>query len=295
MSAKPIFITAAATGEEMALRLLINSLRTFGGEFSDAPVWIFAVHPDDARGMENEQTSILPLEIPGSVAAYPFGKKVAACARAEELAPLGTRSFAWIDLSCLVVQPPLLFDLGKAFDAAFRPVHIRNVGLPPSEALDAFWRGIYAAVGVEDILTTVTSFVDSQVLRAYFNTHTFAFNPRLGLMRRWYTLFQQLVGDAQFQAAACQDERHQIFLFQALLSAIIASSLEPERVHILPPTYNYPYNLHRRLPEDHRPSALNDLVCFTFEERTIHPDAVSDIQIHEPLHTWLKKQLSSPA
>jgi hypothetical protein len=225
------------------------------------------------------------------VSAYPFGRKVAACAQAEQLVTTGTRTLVWIDPACLIVQPPVLFDLGAAFDAAFRPVHIRNVGLPPAEPLDAFWQGIYSALGLVDISTAVVSFVDSQRLRPYFNTHAFAIHPALGLMSRWYELFQQFIDDDQFQAAACPDQRHQIFLFQAILSSLVASSLAPERVLILPPTYNYPYHLLERIPTERRATAFDDLVCIAYEERSIHPEALTGIQVREPLRAWLEAKV----
>ncbi|MCI0475215.1 MAG: hypothetical protein L0Y55_03135, partial [Anaerolineales bacterium] len=112
-------------------------------------------------------------------------------------------------------------------------------------------------------------------------------NPQKGLLRRWFELFEKLVGNQEFQARACADERHQVFLFQAILSALLVTSLDPQRIHILPPTYNYPYNLHARVPLEHRAHALNDLVCFTYEERSIDPSAMTDITIREPLKTWL--------
>jgi hypothetical protein len=295
MKSNTIFITTASEVEEPAVRLLIDSLRAFGGELANNPVWVFTAHPQEMRRLEyapeNDPTRILPLVVPAPVSAYPFGRKVAACAQAEQLVPAGTRTLVWIDPSCLIVQPPVLFDLGEGFDAAFRPVHIRNVGLPSAEPLDAFWQGIYTALGLKDISTTVTSFVDNQRLRTYFNTHAFALNPSLGLMRRWYELFQQLIVDEQFQIAVCQDELHQIFLFQALLSALVASSLEPARVRMLPTNYNYPYNLQGRLPAARRAAALDDLVCFTYEDRSIHPNAVADIQIREPLRAWLEARV----
>jgi hypothetical protein len=292
MNAGTIFITAASANSLPAARLLIDSLRVFGGELADAPFWVFASDPEPVSSLEDKHSQVLPLIVPDLVSAYPFGKKVAACAHAEELVPAGTRSLVWFDPSVLVVQPPMLFDLGPDSDAAFRPVHIRNVGLPPSEPLDSFWKGIYAVAGVEDISATVTSFVDGQILRPYFNSHAFAINPALGLMRRWYSLFQQLVGDAPFQSAACADERHQIFLFQALLSTLIASALKPARVRILPPTYNYPYNLQDRIPPGWRLAALNEAVCFTYEEHSIHPNAVTGIEVREPLRTWLEARLT---
>ncbi len=290
-----IFFTIATVNDEAAVRLLIDSLRCFGGELANSPVWIFTEQPQEMRGLgfapENVLTRIIPLMVPSSISAFPFGRKVAACAQAEQLVPAGTRSLIWIDPSCLIVQSPMLFDLGEAFDAAFRPVHVRNVGLLSTKPLDAFWQGIYNTLGLKDIPTTVTSFVDNQILRTYFNTHAFAINPSLGLMHRWHGLFQQLIGDEQFQNIAYQDELHQIFLFQAILSALVASSLEPVRVRILPSTYNYPYNLQERIPRNRRAVALDDLVCFTYESRSIHPNAVVDIQIREPLRLWLETRI----
>ena len=233
------------------------------------------------------KVQIIPLNVPDTVRDYIFGDKVYACAQAEAMATPEVQSLVWINPTCVVVNPPLLFDLGSAFDAAVRPVHIRNVGLRATDPLDAFWQTIFATSGVNDIASTVESFVEGQCLRAYFNSHAFAINPKKGLLRRWFDLFEKLVCDREFQTRACADERHPIFLFQALLSALLATSLNPQRIHILPPTYNYPYNLQSSLPLDRRSKSLNDLVCFTYEERSINPSEMKDIEIREPLKSWL--------
>jgi len=290
ISDRLIFILKVRTpaGQRYA-RLLIDSLRSFGGEMSSCPVWLFAVDPGKAPCDELKApgVQVIPLELPQSIVDYILGDKVYVCAHAERLAPAGVQSLVWMDLSCLVVQPPRLFDLGEAFDAALRPVHIRNVGLTLAEPLDDFWRTIYQVVGVQDILTAVESFVDDQVLRAYFNTHAFSVNPSRGLLCGWLEYFERLVGDPGFQNGPCQDERHQVFLHQAVLSALLAARLPPERLRILPPTYNYPYNLQGSIPPEKRVSLLNDLTCLTYEDRSIHPDAMTDIQVLEPLRTWL--------
>jgi hypothetical protein len=221
------------------------------------------------------------------VRRYFLGSKVWACAEAEAMAGSAVRSLVWIDSMCLVVQPPLQYDLGNAFDAAVRPVHIQNVGLRADAPLDGYWRAIYRALGVEDISATVESFVDRQTLRAYFNSHAFAINPHRGLMSRWAGLFESLVRDAEFQAAHCFDARHRVFLFQAILSALLVRSLDWERIRILPPAYNYPYNLHGSVPPERRARALNDLATVVFEDRSMDPAAMDDIEIREPLRTWL--------
>jgi hypothetical protein len=76
------------------------------------------------------------------------------------------------------------------------------------------------------------------------------------------------------------------------LSALVATSIEPARLRILPHTYNYPYNLHESVPAGKCPSALNDVVSFTYEERDIHPEKVTGIEVREPLRSWLESHLS---
>jgi len=230
---------------------------------------------------------VFPLTVPDTVSRYWFAGKVCACARAEELAVPRVQSLIWLSPDCLIIKPPLLFDLGPSFDAAVRPVHIRNVGLGVTEPLDDFWKKICETVGVRDIQTAVESFVDAQHIRAYFNSHALAVNPAKGLFRRWFECFESLVCDQEFQSSSCQDEHHQIFLHQAVLSALLVTSLDSKRTRVLPPDYNYPYNLHQSVPLDRQALALDDLVCITYEDRSLDPNVVDDIDIHDPLRSWL--------
>jgi hypothetical protein len=286
----PIFLTKVRTaaGKQPA-RLLIESLRHFGGDLSESPFWLFAPPPQAAsmQDLTDLGVRIVALDVPEQMLHYPLADKVYACARAEELAPPGVQSLVWMDLSCLVVNPPELYDLGGTRDAALRPVHIRNVGLPVAGPLDAYWKKIYETLGIADIEITVESFVDKQSIRAYYNTHAFAINPAKGLLRSWLAYFDRLLCNQDFQAGPCQDELHQVFLHQAVFSALLASTLAPERVRMLPPAYNYPYNLHSELPLERQAQALNDLVTLTYEDRSLNPADVRDIEIREPLRSWL--------
>lgn len=165
------------------------------------------------------------MSMPDTVQHYYFANKVTACAQAEEMATPNVRSLVWIDPECLIIKPPLLFDLGQQFG----PVHIKNVGLSPEEPVDGFWQKIYEAVGVDAIQTAVETFVSGQSVRSYFNSHAFAINPACGLLRRWFEYFEALVCDEAHQMAVCEDELHQIFLHQAILSALLVAELEPRR------------------------------------------------------------------
>lgn len=288
------FILASTANQISGARLLIDSIRSFGGTMSHYPVWLFEADPEKApcKGLEGEGIRVFPLIAPRSVRHYWFANKVYACARAEELAAPEVQSLVWFSSDCLIINPPLLFDLDPSLDAAVRPVHIRNIGLPATDPVDDFWKKIYETVGVEDMEATVESFVDQERIRAYFNSHAFAVNPSKGLLRQWFRCFESLVCDAHFQSGPCRDKRHQIFLHQAVLSALIVTLLDPQRVRALPPQYNYPYNLHQSVPPGRRASALNDLVSIAYEDRLLNPSVMDDITIKDPLRSWLSAHVT---
>lgn len=285
-----VFLTLVGSiRERESARLLIDSIRSFGGALGHSPIWLFEGNPPEApcNRLQSLGVRVLPLTIPGKVARYYYSAKVHACARAEDLATSAVRSLIWLSPEFLVVNPPLLLDLAPSFDAAVRPVHFKNVGLLAAEPLDDFWKQIYETVGTNDVHPPVESFLDALRIRPYFNTHAFALDPQKGLCRRWLDCFESLVCDRAFQLRVCSDQSHQVFLHQAILSAIIVTMLAPHRIRALPPEYNYPYNLHPSVPLDRRAPALNDLVTVAYDDRPLDPRVVDDIDIHEPLRSWL--------
>lgn len=285
-------------GERLA-RIAIESLRAFGGPLRDCPVWAFVLDPDlVSRSLPGiAGVHRFPLVVEERWSHYPFSDKVYALATAEEMAGPEIRSLVWLSLDCLIINPPLLFDLGPALDraapgaaladAAFRPVHHRNVGSPAHEPPDEFWRGIYRALEVDDMPYTVESFADGQALRPYFNTHCFALNPKAGLGRAWCQHFKAMMTDEAFQSGPCRDELHQVFLHQAILSTLVAKLLPWERVRLLPPDYNYPLNLLDAMSPDHRATTLNHLVNAVYEDAF----PWGEIEIQEPLRSWLRERL----
>jgi hypothetical protein len=277
------------TGERSRARLLIDSIRSFGGVLAPCPIWLFEADPQRAPcgSLEDTNVHVLSLSVPDTVRHYYFSDKVFACARAEEMASPSMQSLIWIDPACLVIRPPVLYGLGRTFDAAVRPVHIKNVGLLADQPLDSFWRKICETVGVHDIRSTVDTFLDGQRIRSYFNSHAFAINPSRGLLRRWLECFETLVRDEEYQKDACHDEREQVFLHQAVWSALLVAEFDRKRVRQLPPDYNYPYNLHQSVPVERRAAVLNDLVSIAYENRSLDPKQVDDIEIRDPLRSWL--------
>jgi hypothetical protein len=174
-----------------------------------------------------------------------------------------------------------------------RPVHIRNVGLLIGEEPNKFWQGIYAAVGGSMTEVELETFVDQQRIKAYFNSHTFSVRADLGLMKRWLEAFIKLVEDRDFQETACADVFARVFLHQATLSALLVTELSANRIHLMPTDYSYPYNLHASVPDHRRAADLRGLVTLAYEDRSLDPREVEDIQISEPLRSWLIERMDA--
>jgi hypothetical protein len=288
-----VFVTLVGSPEEdEGARLLIASLRAFGGRLSRSSFWVLAMDPEGVsrtcHGLPD--VTSLPLERDAAFPRYPFAAKVNACAQAERMAGRDGCTLVWLNALGLIVNPPLAFDLAPPHAVAFRPVHIRNVGSLAAEPLDAYWAAVYRTVGLADTSQSLESFIGAERLRPYFNTHLFAFDPSLGLMAAWRDLFLQMLADSAFQDASCRDELHRIFLHQATLSALLTRRLEWDRLRFLPPEYSYPLHLHHRIPSDRRPATLNELVCPVFEEPFRYPGALNGLAVREPLLSWLVAQ-----
>lgn len=183
------------------------------------------------------------------------------------------------------------FALSDDFDAALRPVHIRNVGIPIDEPIDGFWRGVMDCVGIDDVDYMVQSFVDGQKIRAYFNSHSYCVRPSIRLFRKWLTRFEKLACNKAYQTQFCSDELHRIFLHQAVLSALTVAMIQPERIEILPATYSYPYNLQKSVPTASRAAEMNQLVSVVYESLSLDPDRIEGLEIQEPLRSWLAKRI----
>ncbi len=290
-----VFVTLVRSPFEMkCARLLIDGIRSFGGYMSRCDVWLFYTSRAviESRNLDAVGVRVFSLDLPDWAEGYYFADKTYACFQAEKKASADVGSLIWIDPVCLVVNPPVLFDLKKKFDAAVRPVHIRNVGIPPSQNPDGFWKKIFEAVGVDEIQTTLETFVDKQIIRSYFNTHAFAVDPAEKLLGKWCALFESLVKNEKYQENHCSDETHRIFLHQALFSALLATNIEKNRLRILQPDYNYPYNLQMHVPEARKADSLNNLVCFAYENRSLNPHIINDIEVREPLKSWLSNRIA---
>lgn len=274
------------------IELLIASLRTFGGKFRNAPIWIFHLENIEINIFKYENVTLIPLEMEAQFHRIWFSAKVFTAAQAEILANRQkVDSLIWFGSSGFIVNPPEQFDLGTDFDAAFRPVHHKNVGQLISEKMDDFWQEIYDFVELVDPNLFVKTFVERDKIRPYFNSHLFSVNPRKQILQKWKDSFVNFHKSEIPNKSAFADQLHQIFIHQALLSVLLVKHLNWKRIKILSADYSYPLHLHRQVPKIKQPKTLNELVCPVYEGIFMFPETLNGLKVEEPLAEWLKEKM----
>jgi len=288
-----VVLCVASPSDERAAVMLIKSIREFGGVYKDSPVYVFQDNADEnpCLAIKKMDVNLLPLEIDPAARDYLFSLKVYACAQAERLLAGKAESIVWFDNQCLVFGSldGLALKEGKA--AAMRPVQLLNtIGLAPDAPIDEFWSRIYKDTGVDpQKVPTVETFVDRKKIRFYINCQIISFRPELGICREWERIFTSLVKDTEYQKQACPDALHQVFLHQAVLSAVINARVKDGELQWMSPSCGYPLNLHEKLPPEKRLLRLNDvkyLVYDTIMQR--RPDWMDIMPVDEPLKSWLE-------
>lgn len=291
---RAVFATLVTDNSELkAARMLINSKHTFAGALAGEPFLVYSTFKPDNRPVDfAENAALIQLSIPETLSGYLFGSKVFACYQAEEFARDKAKSIIWMDPAGIILRPPVDFLLENQYTAAFRPVHIRNIGQLVDKPLSGYWAYIYEKTGNRIPEFRVNSFVDSKEIYPYFNTHCFSIDPDLGLCRRWVNIMQELICDSGFQQNYCTEGLFRVFLHQAIMSALVTNELNENELKILPHDYSYPYHLQKDIPEEKRAKVMNNLTCMVYENLTLDPEQIEDIEIEEPLYSWLKGQLS---
>ncbi|HPR16708.1 MAG TPA: hypothetical protein PLD62_00515 [Candidatus Cloacimonadota bacterium] len=292
MSKSCFFTLLTNAGDINRIRLLVNSLRTFGGKFAETVFLIFTFGKPLAIFDDLPEIRQIPISLPDCYRKIPFSAKIFTCAQAERIAiKENIDSLIWIGSSAFFVQPPQQFDLEQSYSAAFRPVHHRNIGMPVETDLDDFWQGIYHFIGLKDDAHYVETFVESEKIRPYFNSHLFAIAPPVGILQRWEEAFCCFIEEGFCREEFCSDPLHRIFLHQALLSALLLKHLPWESLRILSPEYSYPLHLHHQVPPEKQPLALNELVCPVYEDTFHFPETLNGLKVDEPLAGWLKERM----
>jgi hypothetical protein len=301
-AARPVvFASYADDGEQLHNALvLVESIRTFGGQFADAPVWIYAPASvlksqgglvKRCAGLEAETK---PSDAPREALAFPFAGKVFAAARAEAAAKGAASILVWMDEDTVVLKEPRDLLLAQGASLGYRPVMHRNIGSLYSERPDAFWRRVYEKLSVpESAMFPMKTVADGATLRPYFNAGLLAVRPERGIMKMWAEAFAALYRDPVLAGMCAKDDRQRIFLHQAALSGAIMKHIKRSELTLLSDRYNYPLFFKEMFGADKEFDDVGGVVTLRYEGFFRNPSTGWASRLKGPAETisWLEKRL----
>lgn len=236
MSLAFVFCLERGALESQAL-LLCRSIRRYAGRYRGASIHTFQPRPGREIGRETRRQlgelgavhhdEALNTEFSG----YPYGNKVFACARAEEILPEDLLVF--LDTDTLILGEPADLDLPPGIDFAALPVsRSRLASTGPGDANEPYWRRIHEVCGVEGE-AFVTTTIDHRRVRAYFNSGLIAVRRGAGLFASWKDDFLRLMRGGHTDGPAGVAGMDEVSLAVTLGRVF-------ERGRILDLRYNYP-------------------------------------------------------
>lgn len=232
-------------GQVPGALILAESVRSFGGDFSDVPIRLFIpsrlapMIAGQREKLANLRVGVSEVAVPEEAFSYILGAKPFLAAQAEQDA--GDAAFlAILAPNTIVLQYPVAFDLPQGIALGYSTVHHQNIGSAASEPLDEFWSRLYEVLDVQndDVFTNET-LADRVTVRFYCNAGSFVVRPEEQLLQAWATAFSKLVRDPAIRELCAKGPRN-VFLHQAALAGVVLKRLRPSQTLRLPDTYSYP-------------------------------------------------------
>lgn len=252
-----ILCTESGSLEQESL-LMVESFRRFTGSFKDAPLYSFQVReqnnvsPETLSKLESfgvkHQKVVLNTKYPD----YPLANKPLLCAYAEE--NIDADILVFLDSDLVFFAEPKEFFLPPGYDIGIRPEHHKMIGSAgATDPNEAYWMRLYQIAGVTRLDRFVTTTVDQQRIRAFWNSGLVAVRRELGLFTAWKQTIEQLL-----EVGTSITKENWYYEQSALSATICASSAQ---VWQFSPGYNYPVHSHNLLPNTERLDSFEEIVC----------------------------------
>lgn len=294
-----IFSFSSARGYEVQSLLLLRSLRTFGGCFSELPVCIFV--PDDMphdpkfdSELINLGAEIKSYPVQEPLKRFPFALKTIAAGEAEKLAEEQHAILAWHDRTGFIGNPPHKFQLPQDIAIAFRPTDIVNIGSPYSQPLSPFWQEIISHFDlVPNQFPSITTTIDQIRLYLYANAGLLIVRPEKGILRSWGKNLEDTHALPKFQSFFRENSAYAIFMHQAALTAAIVQKTKSEERLILPESYLFSVDNFFDYPEDIRPQNLDQITTGRFHDFFALENWQAKITASSKLINWFQNQLQA--
>jgi hypothetical protein len=308
-----LFVACVESGPlEQKGRLLVRSIRRFGGRWAGAPIHTFS--PRAGRGISDATRELFAANgvihhdevLNTAFDEYGFVNKIFAAARAEEIS--GQDFVVFLDTDTVILSEPAGLALPDGIDAAVRPSDFHRWNEPPEgdvrwrtrhrrassagdgDPNDDYWLRMYALCGV-DARPFIETSCDRARIRAYANSGLVAARRSAGVFAQWKRDFLTL-------AEADHRPRGGDIHYMDQLSLAATLTRIWDRVQVLDGRYNYPLVGRPLLAEPLRSARLDELIHVHYN-RYFHVDGFL-ASLEPPLERdgdvigWLQQHLPLP-
>nr|NQU92416.1 hypothetical protein [Bacteroidota bacterium] len=275
-----IICTERGSLESMS-KLLVYSLREFGGRFRNTPIYSyqprkrFKISRKTLKFFEKYQVEYIDLDLNKAFDYYPLANKPLVCRHREE--NTNSEILVFLDSDVFFLNEPSEFIDFQNADVVLRPVDRKGIGtLGKDDANSDYWDQMYKLLNVK-VQRKVTSTIDNNSILEYYNTGHIITKTANGLFNAWLSNFIVLMKNGLRPL-----KEGNYFVEQSTFSATV-SQLEL-KVKLLGKYYNSP--IHRQINTtniDYHIDNFDKLV-------TVHYHKIFKLNIGKnPLHEHLIK------
>lgn len=293
MSIPIAFIICTEPGNlEKQSILLVKSIRTFGGSLKDIPIYSFQprkganINKQTLNFFDSHGVSHQKILLNQKYPLYGVANKPFVCAYAEETIDADTLVFLDSD-QCFFSAPTELL-LPEQYDVAVRPEDFNLIGSKgENDKNEEYWRTLYDICQVKNELF-VTTTVDNQKIRAYWNSGMVAVKRNKRIFTTWRNNFVQVMEQK------IQPERGLFFVEQSVLSATICSTTDA--ILTLPINYNYPLNSHHKLAQVQKLKSFDHAVSIHYHKifRNQYEQALEKLDVDKSTaYKWLYEEIKN--
>ena len=269
-----IYVSTIFAGEpsEFNSLLLAESIRRNGGKLASSPIWFFSPENQSnfsemtLKWLEALNIRLIPFNLDSNVQQIFFLREVEALTKAEELINGQAEIMIWMDSNTLVLKEPTHCMLPANKQLGYKPVHHLLLGSRYEDELDPFWKEVYSFCKVnQERIFPMKPMIEDIQMKPYFNAGFLVTSPEYSLIANWSAFFKEAIQNPTFTEFMKHDHRYEIFLHQAILSAVILNQFEPSQLLELPGSYNYPLHLWLEDHTNRRPSSLEHCITIRHE------------------------------
>jgi hypothetical protein len=243
-----IFVTYAELPQQLyCARVMVESIRTFGSNYKDVPVWLYVteqLQKDSTATLQkfaSLNVDIKTSQAPEEARWFSLANIVFMAAQIETDAESQAAVIVMLGPDTVILQALDEFILPREISLGYRPVFHRNINPLFSEPLDDYWARAYEIMSIQKstVFPMVTP-ADDDTIRPYFQAGCLAVRPEKCIFRKWKEQFTALYSDSLIRRMSQKEIRLRIFTFQVALTGAILNNLERLEMMQFSDKINYP-------------------------------------------------------